>query len=393
MIALLPLAEFSAPHLLAWSGFLVFILVMLAVDLFLLHRKPHKICLKEALIGVLIPITVALAFIGFIYWAYNAKFLDLGIVPSDVKPEARTFWPTTGSAAALMYLTGYIVEIALSADNVFLFVVLMNFFAVPAAYQHRVLFWGVLGALVMRAGMILVGAELIKQFAWIIYVFGAFLIFTGIKMFFSGEAQGDPNHNIAVRLTKKFFPVTTGYRGQAFFSREPLASPALAPKPASPLNAAAVLHITPLFLVLICIEFTDLVFAVDSIPAIFGITQDPFIVFTSNVFAILGLRSMYFLLAGVMNKFHYLKVGLSAVLTFVGIKMILPALGAYFDADRSIERRLSWLFNYDETGHHHWHIKIALSLGFILVALIASIVASLLFPKKEVLEHNPLENT
>jgi tellurite resistance protein TerC len=244
-----------------------------------------------------------------------------------------------------------------------------------------VLFWGVLGALVMRGVMILVGAELIARVHWIIYLFGGFLIFTGVRMLFHDEDAGDPSDNIAVRAVRRFVPVTPDYHGEHFFVRMP-ASPELAAA-GSVSGARLRRYATPLFLVLVCIEFTDLVFAVDSIPAIFGITQDPFIVFTSNVFAILGLRSMYFLLAGVMNRFHYLKIGLSAVLTFVGVKMLLPAAGAWVDKDQMIEKNFSWLFSIDPHGHHHWHIRIPLSLGFIVLTLTASVVASLVWPKAE----------
>lgn len=347
--------------LLAWGGFLLFVLLMLFFDLFVLHRKAHEIRFKEALIGVSVPVTVALAFVAFVYWAYNSHFLDLGILPAYVNaadPRVVKMWPTTGDNAALMYLTGYVIEISLSADNVFLFVVLMNFFRVPGAFQHRVLFWGVLGALVMRAAMILAGTVLIAKFNWIIVVFGGFLLFTGIKMLFSGEEEPDPSNSIAVRAAKKAFPITHEYHGQSFFIRN-----------------AGMLVATPLFLVLVCIEFTDLIFAVDSIPAVFAITNDPFIVFTSNVFAILGLRSMYFLLAGVMDKFHYLKIGLAVVLAFVGVKMLLPFAG-------------EWIGQATHGHPYHWHVPIYISLTAILLTLTASVVASLLWPNPE--KHSPL---
>jgi len=352
----------DAGHLIAWGGFLAFVLFMLALDLFVLHRNAHEIRMKEALIGVSIPVVTAMLFTIFIYFAYQNHWLNLGYVPTDVAGTNKAqFFPTDGKTAAIFYLTGYIVELSLSADNVFLFVVLMNFFVVPAALQHRVLFWGVLGALVMRAVMIIVGAELLRQFDWIIYIFGAFLLFTGIKMLFSDEDDVDPGNSFAVRMAKKVLPIHPAYDAGNFFTR-----------------IHGKLFATSLFVVLVCIEFTDLVFALDSIPAIFGITQDSFIVFTSNVFAILGLRSMYFVLAGVMDKFHLLKYGLSVVLAFVGIKMLVPGAG-----------RLYALMT--KTEDPHWHVNMYLSLGIIISALVVSVAASLLFPKKDHI-HNPLEN-
>ena len=210
---------------------------------------------------------------------------------------------------ALQFLTGYLIEKSLSVDNIFVFVLIFGAFAVPAAYQHGVLFWGVLGALVMRGAMIAAGAALLKQFHWVIYLFGAFLIVTGIRMALHRDAEVHPEHNPVVRLARRAIPVTSEYHGQRFFVRQ-----------------AGVLMATPLFLALVMVEFTDLIFAVDSIPAIFAVTTDPFIVYTSNVFAILGLRSLYFVLRGVVDKFYYLKLSLAAVLTFVGVKMVLTDL-------------------------------------------------------------------
>ena len=227
-------------------------------------------------------------------------------------------------------------------DNVFVFVLLFSYFAVPPLYQHKVLFWGILGALLMRAMMIGLGAVLITKFAWIIYVFGAFLILTGIKMIVKREEEIHPERNPLVKLFKRFMPVTADYRGDKFFVRE-----------------NGIRLATPLFVVLLLVEFSDLIFAVDSIPAIFAVTKDPFIVYTSNVFAILGLRSLYFALAGVMDKFHYLKIGLGVVLTFVGVKMIL--------------------------AHTAWKIDSLLSLGVIVAILTTSVVWSLVKPKKIIL--------
>jgi len=296
-----------------WIGFNVFILAMLALDLGVFHRKSHIVSLKESLTWTLVWVVLALGF-------------NLGV------------WHFAGSAKALEFFTGYVIEKSLSVDNVFVFALLFSYFSVPTVYQHKVLFWGILGALLMRAVMIGVGAALINQFAWIIYVFGAFLIITGIKMIVKRESEIHPERNPVVRWFKRLMPVTPDYRGDQFFVRE---------------NGRRMA--TPLFVVLLLVEFTDLIFAVDSIPAIFAVTKDPFIVYTSNVFAILGLRSLYFALAGVMDKFHYLKIGLGVVLSFVGVKMLL--------------------------AHTAWKIDTLVSLGIIVTILTVSVVWSLLSPK------------
>jgi tellurite resistance protein TerC len=266
--------------LLVWGGFILFILAMLAIDLGVFHRKSHTVSLKEAGIWTVVWISLATCF-GLGLWLFN------------------------GSEQALAFAAGYVIEYSLSMDNIFVFVLIFTYFAVPAAYQHRVLFWGIMGALIMRGVMIAAGAALIKQFHWIIYIFGAFLVFTGIRMAFHNNEEIHPEQNPLIRIFRRFMRVTKDYQGEHFFVRQ-----------------AGVLMATPLFLVLLMVESTDLIFAVDSIPAIFAVTTDPFIVFTSNVFAILGLRSLYFILAGAVNQFHYLKLGLSAVLTFVGVKML-----------------------------------------------------------------------
>jgi tellurite resistance protein TerC len=381
----------------AWAIFLGVVLVLLAVDLFVLHRKPHVISMREALIGASIPALIALLFAGAIYILYQYHFFHLGVIPPDVKPHERQMWPDTGNEAVLMYLTGYIIEISLSADNVFLFVVLMTYFSVPKLYQHRVLFWGVLGALIMRAGMIIGGAALIRQFSWIILVFGGFLLFTGIKMLFSGDKEPEPDKSFAVRLARKFLRVTPDFHGKSFFVRVTAPPPAadspagtssddtlaytskegLIPEATKKMPAG--LYATPLFLVLICVEVTDVIFAVDSIPAIFAVTYDPFIIFTSNIFAILGLRSLYFLLAGSVDKFHLLKYGLAIVLTFVGVKMLLPWVGALYG---------KWM------GHpegYEWHIPIPVSLAVIVVVLLGSIILSLAYPKPHAKKEEPEE--
>jgi tellurite resistance protein TerC len=293
-----------------WIGFNVFVLLMLALDLGVFHRDAHVVSFKEALTWSGVWIALALIF--------NAGL-----------------WYYAGDQKALEFFTGYLIEKSLSVDNIFVFALLFGFFAVPAKYQHKVLFWGILSALVMRALMIWAGAALIAQFSWVIYVFGAFLIFTGLKMLIvRADATVDPEKNIVVRLFKRFVPMTRDFRGDRFTVVE---------------NGKRVA--TPLLLVLVLVEIADIVFAVDSIPAIFAVTKDPFLVYTSNVFAILGLRSLYFALAGIMHRFVYLKTGLALVLTFVGIKMIL--------------------------GHTPWKIDTLLALGVVASILTGAVVLSL----------------
>ncbi|HEX8774543.1 MAG TPA: TerC family protein [Pyrinomonadaceae bacterium] len=317
-----------------WIGFNVFVLLMLAVDLGIFHRKAHEVSVKEAAGWSVVWVTLALL---FNYGVYHFM----------------------GRQAGMEFLTGYLIEKALSVDNIFVFVLVFAFFNVPSRYQHRVLFWGIIGALLMRGAMIGAGAYLIKQFHWIIYIFGGFLVITGIRMATQTEHAIEPESNPVIRLVRRFIPVTSRYHGQNFFVRE-------AAKPGGPLRRVA----TPLFVVLVLVETTDLIFAVDSIPAIFAVTGDPFLVYTSNVFAILGLRSLYFLLAGVIHKFHYLKLGLSVVLIFVGAKMLLTDV---------------------------YKVPIGLSLGIIALVLLLSIVASLIFPKSaeahSPVEHDPLVPT
>jgi len=297
-----------------YAGFTLFVLGTLALDLGVFHRKAHAVQPKEA--GVWVAIWTALSFVfaGILF-----------------------FWK--GHQQALLFVTGYLVELSLSADNIFVIVMIFGYFSVPPKYQHRVLFWGILGALIMRGAFIGMGAFLIEKFHWIMYIFGAFLVVTGIKMAMRQDEEFDAEKNVVMRTARRFLRVTNHYDGQKFFTKE-----------------MGVRVATPLFLVLLLVEFTDLVFAVDSIPAIFAVTTDPLLVYTSNVFAILGLRSMYFLLAGVVDKFVYLKYGLSAILTFVGIKMLITV----------------WDI----------HIPILYSLGFIVLTLIATIGASFLFPPK-----------
>jgi tellurite resistance protein TerC len=289
-----------------WAGFVLFVLLMLALDLGVFHRRDHVVSLREALGWTAVWIVLALAFSGFVYFGYENQWLGLGTAPDAVErsaefPDGRV---NDGRTALVKYLTGYVVEKSLSVDNVFVIAVIFGMLAVPPMYQHRVLFWGILGALAMRGVMIAVGAKLIAEFTWILYVFGAFLIVTAIKMLLVREVA-DPSHSRVVRLTRRLLPVTDRFHGRHFLVRD-----------------GGTLVLTPLALALVMVETADVIFAVDSIPAIFAITADPFLVFTSNVFAILGLRSLYFALAGAIEKFRYLKVSLAAVLALVGAKML-----------------------------------------------------------------------
>ncbi|MBK8382082.1 MAG: TerC family protein [Ignavibacteria bacterium] len=294
-------------ELLLWLGFGLFLAVMLALDLGVFHKNSHVVEFKEAITWSGVWIGLAIIFnVGVFYFAGEVKGLE--------------------------FLTGYLIEKSLSIDNVFIIALIFTYFNVPREYQHRVLFWGVIGALIMRAVLIAVGAVLITEFTWIIYIFGAFLIFTGFKMYFQKDHKIEPDKNPLVKLSKKLIPVTDQYNKEKFF-----------------VVKEGKRFATPLFLVLLLVETTDLIFAVDSIPAIFAISKDPFIVFTSNAFAILGLRSLYFALAGVIHKFYYLKAGLSVILVFVGIKMLLIDI---------------------------YKIPIGISLGFIALVVIISIYAS-----------------
>jgi tellurite resistance protein TerC len=301
-------------------AFNVGVLLMLALDLGVFNRKAHVASVKEAATWSAVWIALSLGFAGVIWHLY-------------------------GKQDALEFVTGYVIEYSLSVDNIFVIVLIFSYFRIPDKYQHRVLFWGIIGALLMRGAMIAAGTFLIQQFHWIIYVFGAFLIFTGIRMATHDESDIEPEANPILKLVRKFLPITQDYRGQQFFVKEP-------PKRGMPAQVMA----TPLFVVLVLVETTDLVFAVDSIPAIFAVTKNPIIVYTSNVCAILGLRSLYFLLAGVINKFHLLKLGIAAVLTFVGVKMLLSSV---------------------------YIIPIHLSLMVIVGVLAASVIASIAFPRKE----------
>jgi tellurite resistance protein TerC len=302
--------------LLFWILFNLFVLAMLVLDLGVFHRRAHTVKFREALTWSVAWIALAAIFAVIIF-----------------------FWH--GRTPTLEFVTGYVIELSLSVDNLFVFLLIFRFFQVPAIHQHKVLFWGILGALIMRAIFIAAGVSLIQRFHWIIYVFGAFLIYSGIKLFFQDEAEIHPEKNPVLRLFRRWVPVTKDYVGNKFFVRSPG------------------LYATPLFVVLLVVETTDLLFAVDSIPAILAITRDAFIVYTSNVFAILGLRSMYFALAGMMEMFRYLHYGLSLVLVFVGAKMLLS---------------------------HYFEIPTPVALAAVAGVLAISVVASMANPRKKAAE-------
>ena len=300
-----------------WIGFNVVVLAILALDLGVLHRREAKVSVKEAATWSAVWVALSLCFAFAIY-------------------------RTMGKESGLEFLTGYLIEYALSVDNIFVFVLIFTYFNVPEKYQHRVLFWGIIGALVLRGVMIVAGSALVTRFAWTLYIFGAFLVFTGLRMALQkDDAAYNPERDPVLRLSRKLIPVTSDYHGDSFFVRTP--------EPTANRNWAA----TPLFIVLLIVDTTDIIFATDSIPAIFAVTRDPFIVYTSNICAVLGLRAMYFLLAGVVDKFVYLKLGLSLVLIFIGLKMLLE---------------------------HFIHIPILASLGVVGAVLGTSIFASVKWP-------------
>lgn len=334
-----------ATSTLAWVGFCVFILAMLAIDLGVFNRKPHEISYKNAAIWSGVWVALALVFAGLLFGPLGWELFGI-----------------SRQQKALEFVTGYLIELSLSVDNLFVFLLIFSYFKVPPKYQHRVLYWGVLGALIMRVTMILIGTELIDRFHWIIYIFGAFLVYTGVQMLRDGEVVIEPEHNPVVRFVTRYVPITRHYERRKFFT------------------VVDGKHVgTLLLLVLIVVEVTDLVFAVDSIPAIFGVTTDRFIVYTSNVFAILGLRTFYFLLAGVVEKFHYLKIGLGIVLGFIGVKMLLPLLAKILAAG-SHALGLETLGSYMQQVND---IPIGLALGFVALVLLASVAASLIWPRRE----------
>jgi tellurite resistance protein TerC len=314
-----------------WIGFVALILALLALDLGVLNRGNHVIGTAEALRWTLFWIGLALAFDGLIYLMYEHHWLGIGIDLGH---------PVSGWDSAIDYLTGFIIEKSLSLDNIFVISLIFTYFKVPLEYQHRVLFWGILGALGMRGLMIGAGSALIQSFAWTIYAFGGFLLFTAVRMLVGKQDEPDLEKNLVVRMARRLFPLTADLDGCKFFSRRDGGS----------------LKATPLFLVLLIVESSDVLFAVDSIPAIFAVTLDPFIVFTSNIFAILGLRSLYFILASLLDKLVYLKQAIVAILAYVGVKMILT---------------------------HHLPIPSWISLVVITATLGAGVVASLIHRRRE----------
>jgi tellurite resistance protein TerC len=363
----------------AYIGFIALVMLFLALDLGVFHRDAHEVTMKESIIWSCIWLACGVSFTGFIYYAYQFHWLGLGLETPMYVGGKIALGEVTGGTAAIQYLTGYVVEKSLAMDNIFVIAMIFGYFAIPAKYQHRVLFWGIIGALIMRGGMIFLGAELIMNYTWILIVFGLFLILTAVKMALI-TSHSDPGKNPVVKIAKRFFRTVDFYDGQKFFTRRTVAPTYITdPKtgkdtyaPAEPGTLSARYAITPLFLALIMVEITDLVFAVDSIPAIFAITPDPFIVFTSNIFAILGLRALYFCLAALIAKFRYLKPALILILGFVGIKLLLLAAPPYFN---------DFGFSADEIKS----IKIdpLVSLIIVLGTLAVASVMSILIPTKE----------
>jgi tellurite resistance protein TerC len=331
MIELFPFAEYWWFYL----GFIAFVLFLLALDLGVFHRQAHEVSFREAATWSVVWVTLALLFNFLLYQYALWKF------PQDARLMSIPGFDPSGAAwrVSLEFLAGYIIEKSLSVDNIFVFVLVFGYFAIPAKYQHRVLFYGIVGALIFRAIFIALGSALM-QYHWVVVVFGGFLIFTGVKMMFTPEKDVEPEKNPLIRLFRRFIPITRELHGQRFFIR-----------------SNGVLYATPLFVALLFLEATDVIFAVDSVPAIFALTSEPLIVFTSNIFAILGLRALYFMLAGAIDKFHLLKYGLAVVLIFVGLKMV-------------------WL--NDLFGGK---FPISLSLGIITAVIAVSVVLSLLYPK------------
>lgn len=313
-----------------WVGFLLFVGLLLALDLGVFNREAHVIRTAEAMRWTGFCVLLALLFTGFVYYIYEHDWLGIA---SSVGLE------TSGKQAALDFFTGYLVEQSLSLDNVFVIALIFLYFGVPPVHQHRVLFWGILGALIMRGAMIFAGTILIRRFDWIIYVFGVILLLTAVKMLFAGEEKVEPDRNLLVRFARRFYPVSSAFAGDRFFTE---------------IDGRRAM--TPMFVCLLIIESTDVLFAVDSIPAIFAITQDPFIVFTSNVFAILCLRSMYFALAGMISKFRYLKTSLVFLLAYIAVKMLLS---------------------------HHYPIDTIVSLAIIAGILFVGVIASLVSAGRE----------
>ena len=334
-----------------WIVFFAVVLVALFVDVGIVNRNSHTPSRRETIVWSVVWISLALVFNVFIYWHVGSHNQDWSLAAVKAKE----------------FLTGYLIELSLSIDNLFVFLLIFNFFKVPKKYQHRALFWGIFMALVLRLVMILAGAEMVERFDWILYIFGAFLVYTGIKMLFSDDAAFNPEESSIIRLTTKIIPISRTYEGSSFFVT---------------INGKKMG--TLLLLVLVVINVADVVFAVDSIPAIFGITTDRFIVYTSNIFAILGLRTFFFLLADLADRFHLLKYGLAFVLSFIGVKMLLPILARGLimltgDANNSAFGAMLQKYLH----HDYEQLLINVSLGIVVGAILLSIIFSMIFPAKK----------
>jgi tellurite resistance protein TerC len=381
---LLAAADVASQQPWAYAGFFTLILVFLALDLGVFHREAHEVSMREAIRWSIIWVTIGVSFSGAVYYGYENHVLGLGIdVPIYNSKEAIdaggaliVHGTVEGGAAAEQYLVGYVVEKSLAMDNIFVIALVFSYFAVPARYQHRVLFWGIIGALITRGTMIFLGAGLILEYQWILIIFGGFLLLTALKMALI-EGNDDPSQNFAVRICKRLFRTVDFYDGQKFFTRRTVkptystdeqGKMVMDPPPEGTLSARRA--ITPLFLALVIVEITDVVFAVDSIPAIFAITPDPFIVLTSNIFAIMGLRSLYFCLAAMIAKFRYLKPALILILAFVGVKLLLLSVPPYLDL---VGMPKSSPIKIDTT----------LSLGVVLGLLVGATVLSIVRPARE----------
>lgn len=322
----------------AYIGFIALVMVFLALDLGVFHREAHEVSMKESITWSCVWLACGTSFTAFIYYAYQYHWLGLGLETPMYVGGAIVLGEVAGATAAIQYLTGYVVEKSLAMDNIFVIAMIFGYFAIPGKYQHRVLFWGIIGALILRGGMIFLGAEMIMRYTWILIIFGFFLILTAAKMALI-NSHSDPGNNPVVKIAKRFFRTVDFYDGQRFFTRRTVAPSYIknpvtgldVHAPAEPGTLSARWAITPLFLALMMVEITDLVFAVDSIPAIFAITPDPFIVFTSNIFAILGLRALYFCLAALIAKFRFLKPALILILAYVGVKLLLLAAPPYLN--------------------------------------------------------------
>ncbi len=339
-----------------WILFFSVVLIALFVDIGIVNRKSHAPTRKETIVWSIVWVSLALVFNVFVYWQVGTQYQNWDLALTQAK----------------LFLTGYLIELSLSVDNLFVFLLIFTFFKVPKKYQHRVLFWGIIGALGMRMIMIFAGAELVERFHWIIFLFGAFLVYTGLNMFKDEDENFEPHESWIVKLATRYVRISKHYDEDKFFVR---------------INGARTG--TLLLLVLITVEFTDLIFAVDSIPAIFGITTDRFIVYTSNIFAILGLRTFFFLLADLADRFHYLKFGLAFILTFIGLKMLLPLLAQgliMVIGGTSNSSFANFLQSY--LRHDYEQAVINISLGVVIGAIVLSIILSLIFPKEKKSETN-----